>query len=178
MTDNGRKPRDEVPQREYLVLPCLSSLPLRGARLLSLRKKLCTHARSHLSVCVVSARDHDQPSAPLPLESPTASLSRHYILLLPALTAFTDDPDPGSEHDGEETEDGEDVWSDDTAGMFDFVTERNMAQIAQIAVVRSNRLLLGEINVDGDAAMDPDPLVCKCHWSTGTTTTQRWFRTI
>ncbi|KAF9219177.1 adenine nucleotide alpha hydrolases-like protein [Gyrodon lividus] len=44
--------------------------------------------------------------------------------------------------------------------MFDFVTERNTEQNAQIAVVGSDGLLIGEIDADGDgdAAMDPDPL--------------------
>jgi hypothetical protein len=49
---------------------------------------------------------------------------------VPSHNAFTDDPDSGSEYAGEETEDDEDEWNDDTAGMFDFVTERNTEQNA------------------------------------------------
>ncbi|KAJ8597214.1 hypothetical protein M405DRAFT_804215 [Rhizopogon salebrosus TDB-379] len=49
------------------------------------------------------------------------------------------DPDSGLEYAGEETEDDEDEWSDDTAGMFDFVTERNTEQNASIATHASSR---------------------------------------
>ncbi|KAF9233317.1 hypothetical protein BU15DRAFT_80250 [Melanogaster broomeanus] len=66
----------------------------------------------------------------------------------------------GSECAGEDTEEEDDEWSDDTAGMFDILTERNTEQNAQIAVVGSDGLLIGEIDGDGDgdASMDPDPL--------------------
>ncbi|KAJ8584133.1 hypothetical protein M405DRAFT_827347 [Rhizopogon salebrosus TDB-379] len=45
-------------------------------------------------------------------------------------------PDSSSGYAGE---DDKDEWSDDTAGMFDFVTERNTAQNALIAMHASSR---------------------------------------
>ncbi|KAJ8587182.1 hypothetical protein M405DRAFT_822031 [Rhizopogon salebrosus TDB-379] len=49
------------------------------------------------------------------------------------------DPDSGSEYAREETDDDEGEWSNDTAGMFDFVTERNTEQNALIATHASSR---------------------------------------
>jgi nucleotide-binding universal stress UspA family protein len=68
-------------------------------------------------------------------------------------TAFTDDPDSGSECFGDETEDDEEEWSDDGQGMFDPVTERNTEQNALIVPVEDG-LLMGDM----DAEVDADPL--------------------
>jgi hypothetical protein len=45
-------------------------------------------------------------------------------------------PDSSSGYAGENNKDG---WSDDTAGMFDFITERNTEQNALIATHASSR---------------------------------------
>ncbi|KAH7885031.1 hypothetical protein F5I97DRAFT_1810833 [Phlebopus sp. FC_14] len=115
-------------------------------------------SQSPFSLRRFRSRDRDPSPAPLPLEeSDSESItSRRSSPAVRPRTAFTDDPDSGSEYNGDETEDEEDEWSDDTTGKFDILTERNTEQNAQIAA----GLLIGEIDgdADGDAAMDPDPL--------------------
>ncbi|KAI6035827.1 hypothetical protein EDC04DRAFT_2179583 [Pisolithus marmoratus] len=97
------------------------------------------------------SRDREPSPTPLPLEESDCEsfISKRSPAVRPR-TAFTDDPDSGSEYAGEETEDEEDDWSDDTAGIYDTLTERNTEQ---------NASLISEIDadVDADAAFDPDP---------------------
>ena len=73
----------------------------------------------------------------LPLSS--LKLTTQRIPSVPTRDAFTNDPDSGSEYPGEEIEDDKDEWSDDTADMFDFATERNTEQNALIATHASSR---------------------------------------
>ncbi|KAL4075190.1 hypothetical protein V8B97DRAFT_1944887 [Scleroderma yunnanense] len=107
------------------------------------------------------SRDRETSPAPLPLEESDCEsvIGRRSPAVRPR-TAFTDDPDSGSEYAGDETEDEEDDWSDDTAGIYDTVTERNTEQNALIAGIGGEGLLVGEMDadMDADAAFDPDPL--------------------
>ncbi|KIN97697.1 hypothetical protein M404DRAFT_1005869 [Pisolithus tinctorius Marx 270] len=95
------------------------------------------------------SRDRESSPTPLPLEESDCEsfISKRSPAVRPR-TAFTDDPDSGSEYAGEETEDEEDDWSDDMIGIYDTLTERNTEQ---------NASLMSEIDADADAAFDPDP---------------------
>jgi hypothetical protein len=159
----GRSSSKGKPRSSSFVIPSTSKDKDKDRDTASFTSKESLRARSQspFSLRRFRSRDRDQSPAPLPLEeSDSESITSRRSPAVRPRTAFTDDPDSGSEYAGEETEEEDDDWSDDTAGMFDFVTERNTEQNAQIAVVGSDGLLIGEIDVDGegDAAMDPDPL--------------------
>jgi hypothetical protein len=97
-------------------------------------------ARHLLSVFGVSVRAIAKHLPPPPLEeSNSESITTRRTPSVPTRDAFTDDPDSGWEYAREETEDDEDEWGDDTAGMFDFVTERDTEQNALIATHASSR---------------------------------------
>jgi hypothetical protein len=96
---------------------------------------LSRHLLSVFGVSVRAVAKH----LPLPSkESNSKSITTRRTPSVPTRNAFTNDPDSSSGYAGEETEDDEDEWSDDTAGMFDFVTERNTEQNALIATHASS----------------------------------------
>lgn len=118
-----------------------------------------TRSQSPFTLSRWRSRDRESSPTPLPLEESDSEsfIGRRAPAVRPR-TAFTDDPDSGSEYAGDETEDEDDDWSDDTAGMYDMVTERNTEQNALIAGIAGDGSLVGEIDLDADAAFDPDPL--------------------
>ncbi|KAJ8595707.1 HSP70-domain-containing protein [Rhizopogon salebrosus TDB-379] len=95
---------------------------------------------SRVSSVFPSAQSQSISHSPPLEESNSESITTQRTPSVPTHNAFTDDPDSGSEYAaGEETDDDEDEWSDDTAGMYDFVTERNAEQNALIATHASSR---------------------------------------
>jgi hypothetical protein len=117
---------------------------------LALCRILCDHH---------SLQDLPQFSVTLALEEPDSeSITTRRTPSVRPRNTFTDDPDSDLEYAGEETEGDEDEWSDDTAGIFDFVTERNTEQNALIA---THEMTIGEMDPD-DTGMDPDPFSDAC----------------
>ncbi|KIJ61146.1 hypothetical protein HYDPIDRAFT_177188 [Hydnomerulius pinastri MD-312] len=146
----GRNSSKRKPRSSSFVHPSTAKDKDRDTASVASKESARARSQSPFSLRRFRSRDRDQSPTPLPLEeSDCESVTSRRSPAVRPRTAFTDDPDSGSEYAGEETEDEDDDWSDDTAGMFDFVTERNTEQNAQIATVG---------NGDGDAAMDPDPL--------------------
>ncbi|KAG6335974.1 hypothetical protein ID866_3127 [Astraeus odoratus] len=129
----------------------------------SVPSKESTRARSQSPFSLRRWRSRDRESSPTPLpleESDCESVTTGRSPAVRPRTAFTDDPDSGSEYAGEETEDEEDDSSDGATGIYDIVTERNTERNAFISNVAADGSLACEIDadVDGDAAFDPDPL--------------------
>jgi len=118
-----------------------------------------TRSQSPFTLSRWRSRDREPSPTPLPLEESDSEsfIGRRAPAVRPR-TAFTDDPDSGSEYAGDETEDEDDDCNDDTARMYDTVTERNTEQNALIAGIAGDGSLVGEIDLDADAAFDPDPL--------------------
>ena len=122
---------------------------------------VASRTRSQSPFSLSRWRSRDLSPAPLPLEeSDSESLVGRRTLTVRPRTAFTDDPDSGSEYAADETEDEDDEWSDDAIGIYDTLTERNTEQNALIAGVAGDGILVGEMDgeADADAAFDPDPL--------------------
>lgn len=153
----GRTTSKRKPRASSFVLPSYPKDKDKDKDAVSVASKESSRARSSspFSLRRFRPRDRDASPAPLPLEESDCDsiISRRTLAVRPR-NAFTDDLDSGSEYAGEETEDEEDDWSDDAAGMFDFVTERNTEQNALIA---AHEMPTGELDPD-DGTMDPDPL--------------------
>lgn len=153
----GRSERKRKHRSSSFVLPPHTKEKERDKDTASVASKESIRARSSspFSLRRFRPRSREVSPTPLPLEeSDSESISSRRTPSVRPRNAFTDDPDSGSEYAGEETEDDEDEWSDDTAGMFDVVTERNTEQNALIA---AHEMTIGDMDPD-DAGMDPDPL--------------------
>lgn len=153
----GRSEKKRKHRSSSFVLPPYTRERERDKDTASVASKESIRARSSSPFTLrrFRPRSREVSPAPLPLEeSDSESISARRTPSVRPRNAFTDDPDSGSEYAGEETEDEEDEWSDDTAGMFDFVTERNTEQNAIIA---AHEMTIGDMDPD-DAGMDPDPL--------------------
>lgn len=111
-----------------------------------------SRARSQSPFSLRRFRSRDNSPAPLPLEESDYESGRRTLSIRPR-TAFTDDPDSGSEFYGDDTEDDDEEWSDGGLDMCDPVTERNTEQNALIVPVEDG-LLMGDM----DAEVDADPL--------------------
>jgi len=153
----GRATSKRKPRASSFVLPSYTKDKDKDKDTASVASKESIRARSSspFSLRRFRTRDRDPSPAPLPLEESDCDsvISRRTLAVRPR-NAFTDDLDSGSEYAGEETEDEEDDWSDDAAGMFDFVTERNTEQNA---LIPAHEMATGELDPD-DVTMDPDPL--------------------
>ena len=110
-----------------------------------------SRARSQSPFSLRRFRSRDSSPAPVPLEESDYESGRRTLSVRPK-TAFTDDPDSGSEYCGDDTEDDDEEWSDDGQG-FDPVTERNTEQNALI-IPMDDGLMMGDM----DAEVDADPL--------------------
>jgi hypothetical protein len=152
----GRSAKKRKPRASSFVLPPYAKEKEKDKDTASVASKESIRARSTSPFSFRRFRPRSREASPTPLpleESDSESIITRRTLSVRPRNAFADDPDSGSEY-ADETEDDEDEWSDDAAGMFDFVTERNTEQNALIA---AHEMTIGEMDPD-DTGMDPDPL--------------------
>lgn len=151
----GRTAIKRKPRSSSFVLPSHSKDKDKDKDTASVASKESIRARSSspFSLRRFRPRDRDASPTPLPLEESDCDSVNSRRLAVRPRTAFADDPDSGSEYGGEETEDEDYEWSDEGAGRFDVLTEKNTEQNALIAAHE----LHAELDPD-DVTMDPDPL--------------------